>query len=48
MEKSPRSIKPDIARIEAVDARINSLPILCFESVLKQARYLNKQDPPET
>ena len=32
------------ARIEAVDAQINALPILCFERARKQARNLKKPD----
>ncbi|MDP7621811.1 MAG: amidase, partial [SAR324 cluster bacterium] len=36
------------ARIEAVDAQINALPILCFERARKQARNLKKPDSPES
>jgi len=35
------------ARIEAVDAQINALPILCFERARKQARNLKKPKFPE-
>ena len=34
------------ARIEAVDAQINALPILCFDCAREQARHLKKPDPP--
>ena len=33
--------------IEAVDALINALPILCFERAREQARNLKKHDYPE-
>ena len=48
-----REISPDdlldaaFTRIEAVDAQINALPILCFERARKQARNLKKPDSPE-
>ena len=34
-------------RIEAVDAQINALPILCFERARKQARNLKKPNSRE-
>ena len=35
------------ARIEAVDAQINALPIRCFERARKQVRKLKKPEFPE-